>query len=76
MLLLESLLIGLIGSLVGIVAGMAAVLAVTIAQRWTPVFDPVLALAALGTGIAIAALGAIAGAVRANRIVPADALRS
>ncbi|WP_394194008.1 ATP-binding cassette domain-containing protein [Microbacterium foliorum] len=76
MLLLESLLIGLFGSLLGIVTGMAAVLAVTIAQRWTPVFDPVLALAALGAGIAIAALGAIAGAVRANRIVPADALRS
>ncbi len=76
MLLLESLLIGLFGSILGIVAGMAAVLAVTIAQRWTPVFDPMLALAAIGAGVGIAALGAVAGAVRANRIVPADALRS
>lgn len=76
MLVAESMLLGVLGGLVGVVLGMSAILAVTLARQWTPVFDVRLALLALGGGVAIACLGAIAGAVRAGAVLPNAALRS
>ncbi|WP_110589787.1 ABC transporter ATP-binding protein/permease [Microbacterium suaedae] len=76
MLTAESIAVGLIGGLGGVALGMGAILALTIARRWTPVFDPVLGLVAVGGGIFIACIGALAGVIRASRIQPSDALRS
>lgn len=75
MLTAESIALGLLGGLGGVALGMAAILAITIARRWTPVFDPTLSLVAVAGGVVIACVGAIAGVVRASRIQPSSALR-
>lgn len=72
---LEALIIGLIGGATGLSAGLAAVLSITIAQRWTPVFDLALAPAALAAGMAVGALGGAFASWRATQIRPHQALR-
>lgn len=76
MLAVESAVPGAMGGVLGVFAGMIAILLVTLSKQWTPVFDTRVAVAALVAGVALALVGAIAGAIRAMRMVPADALRT
>ncbi|ROQ39685.1 macrolide transport system ATP-binding/permease protein [Frondihabitans sp. PhB188] len=73
--LCESSLIGAIGGVVGLFLGLAAVLTITVARQWIPVFDLLLAPAAIIGGIVVGALGGTVAAVRASRIQPQEALR-
>lgn len=75
MLTLEATALGITGGIAGLMIGLGSVLAVTIARQWTPIFDPRLALFAVGAGTAIGVVGALAGAIRALRITPSEALR-
>ncbi|MGN6428932.1 MAG: ABC transporter ATP-binding protein/permease [Leifsonia sp.] len=71
----ESMSIGVVGGIVGLVLGYGGILVVTIAQRWQPVLDPVLAPVAVIGGVAVGTIGGILAAARAARIQPSDALR-
>ncbi|WP_162621851.1 ABC transporter ATP-binding protein/permease [Microbacterium suaedae] len=75
MLTLEATAIGVSGGMIGVLLGLGAILAVTIARHWTPIFDARLGLAAIFAGALIGIVGALAGAMRAVRIAPSEALR-
>lgn len=71
----ESIIIGLLGGLIGAALGVFGVLGVAVVQQWTPVLDPLVALAGAVLG---ALIGLAAGSVparRASRIEPVVALR-
>lgn len=72
----ESAMTGFVGGAAGLIAGAAVILGVTIAQRWLPVFDPILGLSAIGVGTLVGVLGGAFASVRATRIRPHEALRS
>ncbi|MEA4944723.1 MAG: ABC transporter permease [Propionicimonas sp.] len=74
--MVESVMIGLLGGLIGASLGVFAVVGVALVQQWTPIIDPLLAVAAALLG---ALVGLVAGwfpARRASRIEPVTALRS
>lgn len=72
---MESMSIGVLGGVAGLVLGFAGIVTVTIAQRWQPVFDPVLAPIAVAGGIVVGAIGGVLAAAKASRIQPSEALR-
>lgn len=74
--LVESLLLGALGGAAGFVAGVGSVLVVTLANRWSPVFDFRIAPLAIVGGLAVGALGGVLASLRASRIRPSDALRA
>ncbi|MDF2044554.1 ABC transporter permease [Microbacterium sp. Kw_RZR3] len=72
---IESIVIGTLGGLIGSSLGVFAVVGVSVAQQWTPVLDP---LVAVGGALLGAVVGLVAGGIparRAARIEPVDALR-
>jgi putative ABC transport system permease protein len=73
--LTESAALGTIGGLVGAGLGVASVVLVAIAQRWTPITEPVVVLAAPLLGTVIGVLSGVYPAARAARTEPADAVR-
>ncbi|WP_146115349.1 ATP-binding cassette domain-containing protein [Microbacterium sp. MYb62] len=75
MLAVESALTGVVGAILGLAGGLVAVLAVTLANRWTPIFDIRLAGLAIIVGVIVSVFGSLAGAIRAIRIQPNSALR-
>lgn len=71
----ESALIGLLGGILGAAGGVFAVIVISVAQQWTPVTHP---LVALGGALLGAVVGLVAGsfpARKATRIEPVVALR-
>lgn len=76
MLAVEATVPGILGGIGGVYAGMVTILAVTLTRHWTPVFDMTTAAISLLIGVVLALCGAVAGAIRALRMVPADALRT
>lgn len=75
MLAAESAFMGVVGALVGLVVGLMTILAVTLANHWTPIFDPILVGFAFAAGLAISMIGSVVGLARASRMQPNDALR-
>lgn len=73
--LVESMLIGAGGGLFGSVTGMGFVLLVAITKSWTPVMDPMIALASVLLGAVIGMCAGAYPARRASRIEPATAVR-
>ncbi|WP_460800173.1 ABC transporter ATP-binding protein/permease [Microbacterium sp. GXF0217] len=71
----EAALYGVVGAACGAFLGMAALLAVTILNRWTPIFDVRLLFIAVAAGVLVSVLGSFAGAIRALRMQPGEALR-
>jgi putative ABC transport system permease protein len=72
----ESVVIGLLGGLIGASIGVIAVVGVSLAQQWTPIVDP---LVAIGGALLGAVVGLVAGGIparRAARIEPVSALRA
>lgn len=72
----ESVVIGFLGGLIGASLGVLAVVGVSLAQQWTPIVDP---LVAVGGALLGALVGLVAGGIparRAARIEPVAALRS
>ncbi|HWM32882.1 MAG TPA: ABC transporter ATP-binding protein/permease [Pseudolysinimonas sp.] len=74
--LIESLLIGVAGGIAGLFAGLMAALALIASQGWLPVFEPLVAPAALLGGAVIGGLGGSLAARRAARVLPGEALRA
>jgi putative ABC transport system permease protein len=73
--IVESVVIGLLGGLIGSALGVAAVVAVSIAQGWTPILDPWLAIGAALLGAVVGLAAGAYPAVRASNIEPIVALR-
>lgn len=73
--LTESAALGAIGGLVGTGVGVASVVLVAMAQRWTPVMESRVVLAAPVVGVIIGLLAGVYPALRAAGIEPAKALR-
>lgn len=71
----ESVAIGVLGGVAGLVLGLLGLLGLSISQQWLPVIDPVVVPVALFGGILAGVVSGLAGAVRASRIEPAQALR-
>jgi putative ABC transport system permease protein len=74
--IVESVVIGLLGGLIGASIGVIAVVGVSLAQQWTPIVDP---LVAIGGALLGAVVGLVAGGIparRAARIEPVSALRA
>lgn len=75
LIVVESGAIGVIGGVIGLLGGLAAVLIITLANRWSPVFNFALMPTAVGGGILVGMLGGVAASLRAARIAPSEALR-
>ena len=72
---IEAATVGVVGGVTGLFVGTTAILVISITQRWVPVLDPVLVPVALVGGVLLAIAGSFAGARRAARIHPHEALR-
>jgi macrolide transport system ATP-binding/permease protein len=71
----EAVILGAVGGVVGLASGVGGLLVVTIAHRWAPVLDLVLAPGAVVGGIVVGSIGGMLAAISAARIRPSDALR-
>lgn len=73
--LTESTMLGALGGLIGTTLGILTVLGISLAQGWTPVLDPKLAIFAPLIGLVVGAAAGIQPSWRASRIQPTEALR-
>ncbi|MEN3609165.1 ABC transporter permease [Plantactinospora sp. ZYX-F-223] len=73
--LTECALLGIVGGLAGASIGVIAVVGASAAQHWTPIIAPWTVLTAPAVGVLVGLLAGVYPAVRAARIVPAEALR-
>ena len=76
LIVLEAAGVGLLGGILGASIGVLATAAIASGNRWTPVMNPTLVLAAPFLGVAIGVLAGCYPAIRAARITPIAALRS
>ena len=73
--LTEALFVGVSGGVTGLFLGLLGVLGFSLVRGWAPVFEPLLAPAAVVCGVLVAILAGLVAAARAGRIHPVEALR-
>lgn len=76
LIVLEAAGVGMLGGILGTSIGVLATAAIASGNRWTPVMNPALVIAAPFLGVAIGVLAGCYPALRAARITPMAALRS
>lgn len=73
--LAEAAVLGGLGGLVGTVLALATILGVSLAQHWTPLVAPLPVIVAPAAGVVVGVIAGIYPALRAARVVPAQALQ-
>lgn len=72
----EGAIFGTVGAITGLVIGLTSLYLLLLWKGWTPVMEPLVALAVIPVGVLVGAIAALFPGIRAARIPPATALRS